>query len=171
MTQAPLLSASLGRRGFLSRKGHVQRPPWTTEASVRESCTSCGDCIRACPEAILIPGPAGTPGLDFTRGECTFCADCANACGEDVFFDITEMPWTLTAEIGSACLLTQGVSCRACSDFCETEALRFDLRAGPVGTINVDAAACTGCGACVAACPVGTITVSPEEQPAKEPVA
>ncbi|MBK5935070.1 ferredoxin-type protein NapF [Rhodovulum imhoffii] len=136
------------------------RPPWTDEGRVRALCTSCGDCIAACPEAILRAGPARTPIVDFLENSCTFCRDCAAACGEGVFRDETQTPWTLTARLGAACLLRMGVSCRSCTDACDAHALRFDLRAGPVGAIHVDHDACTGCGACVGVCPAGAVTMA-----------
>ena len=134
------------------------RPPWSTEERIRAHCTSCNACISACPEAILRNGPAGTPVVDFSIEACTFCQACADACPEDVF-DLTAAPWAVIAEIQPGCLLNAGVSCRSCTDACETAALRFDLRAGPVGRVGVDAADCTGCGACVGMCPVGAIAI------------
>lgn len=160
----------MGRLAVTSRTGTARdgslRPPWSSEASVRAACTSCGDCIRACPEAILRRGPAGTPAVDFARGACTFCGACAEACGAEVF-DLGAAPWAIVAEIAPGCLLNAGISCRSCTDACDTRALRFDLRAGPVGAITVDPDACTGCGACAGVCPVGAVGFV-EHQPALE---
>lgn len=149
---------SKGNRAQLARDGSV-RPPWSSEPSIRNACTSCGACIRKCPEAILRAGPAGTPIVDFSLGACTFCKACVDACPEPVF-DLAAAPWNLTSEIGSSCLLNAGVSCRSCTDACDTSALRFDLRAGKAGKIVVEEKACTGCGACLATCPVGAIALA-----------
>ena len=143
----------------------AQRPPWTDEAAIRQSCTACGECITACPEGILLAGPAGTPALDFNTGACTFCGACAEACGEAVFRDTSEKPWSLVVSLSNACLLRNGVSCRTCTDACDEDALRFNLRAGPVGTIEIDAASCTGCGACVGICPTFAITLETKSRP------
>lgn len=150
------------RRSLLSGRGKdaPMRPPWTDEARIRAHCTSCGDCIAACPEAILIEGPARTPAVSFRESGCTFCGACADACGEPVFLDRADPPWSLRPEIGPACLLRQGVSCGSCLDACDSQAIRLDYRAGPVGAIRVDAAACTGCGFCLAPCPADAITLS-----------
>lgn len=146
--------ASANRR---ARNGAF-RPPWSTEMRIRHACTSCADCIRSCPEAILVAGPAGTPVVDFSLGACTFCEACAVACKEDVF-DLSEPPWQLKAVLQNTCLLHQGVTCRSCTDVCEISALRFDLHSGPVGQVKVDATRCNGCGACLSMCPVSAITL------------
>lgn len=154
-------------RDFVDQSG-ILRPPWSTEASVRRNCTSCGDCIRACPEGILRPGRAGTPVVDFDQGACTFCRACADACGEAVF-DLDTAPWRIVASPDAACLLRDGIACRICTDACDTAALRFDPRAGRVGEVIVDPGACTGCGACAGTCPVGAIAFS-EPHPHSETV-
>ncbi|QMU58852.1 MAG: 4Fe-4S dicluster domain-containing protein [Boseongicola sp.] len=135
----------------------VPRPPWTDERLVREKCTSCGDCIRACPESILFAGPANTPTIDFKAGGCVFCGDCALACNEGVFRDTDAAPWTLVATVRTDCFLNRGVSCQSCTDACDETAIIFDIRAGKVGAVKVVAGECTGCGACVGSCPASAI--------------
>lgn len=100
--------------------------------------------------------------MDFDRGACTFCRACADAC-EEAVFDTDHAPWALIAVVGAGCFLAGGISCRSCTDVCEANALRFDLRAGPVGRVTVDAAACTGCGACAGICPAGAISIAEPE--------
>lgn len=126
---------------------------------MRAACTSCGRCQKACPEAILIAGPAGTPAVDFNRGACSFCGACAEACEDGVFADTRTAAWTLSATIGAGCLLSAGIACRSCTDACDEEALRFDLSIRPVGAIRIATDLCTGCGACVATCPVKAISL------------
>jgi ferredoxin-type protein NapF len=143
------------------------RPPWSSETRIRAGCDSCGACLKACPEAILIPGPAGTPVVDFSRGGCIFCGDCARACpeAETVFAPLSEAPWAeqggRIAEVGAGCMLQLGIACQLCTDSCETEALRIDLSVRPVGRIRLDAQACSGCGFCLQSCPAGAITLIP----------
>ncbi len=148
-----------GRRSSLEHS--MLRPPWTNQARVREFCTSCGDCIRACPENIIIPGPAGTPTIDFKSGPCTFCYACADSCERSVFAARQSVPWDIRVAISDGCLLSGGVSCQSCTDACDEAALRFDLRSGPAGSIHIDLDRCTGCGGCVSVCPVNAISVDP----------
>ncbi|MEO1249488.1 MAG: ferredoxin-type protein NapF, partial [Pseudomonadota bacterium] len=126
-----------------------------------EFCTSCGDCVSACPEQILATGPAGTPVVDFTKGPCTFSYACADACERSVFAARQSVPWDAQVSIANTCLLTGGVSCQSCTDACDDAALRFDFRSGLAGSILIDLDRCTGCGACVSICPVDAISVGP----------
>ena len=140
-------------------RGGSLRPPWSRESTVLDQCISCGDCIAACPESILQPGPGKTPVVNFAKGPCTFCKQCADACGHDVF-NTAQAPWKISADITADCLLNKSVACRACTDTCDTRALRFKLQAGTVGSISIDASQCTGCGACASVCPVDAIAFS-----------
>ncbi len=133
------------------------RPPWVTEARLRAECSGCGDCIQACPEAILVAARAGAPVVDFNKGACTFCRKCAEACPEAVFTPTDKPPWNQVASIGADCLLDKGVACQSCQDACDVEALRFDYGVGPAGAMSVVEDQCTGCGACVSICPTRAI--------------
>ena len=153
-------SQMLSRRALFSgQHGALIRPPWTSEISIRNACTGCGDCVAACPEAILFSGPANTPVVSFESGECSFCEACVEACTEPVF-DLGEPAWKIRAEISDSCILKVGVSCRLCSDICEVEALVFDLSQRPVGAVSVNRDLCNGCGACVAACTFSAISIT-----------
>lgn len=138
----------------------VLRPPWThAEARFAATCTACDACIAACPSTVLVRGEGGMPEFDPALGECSFCGDCAAACPEDAFVPVAESPWTLRAQPGDACLAARGIVCWSCRDACGASAIRFaPTRA--IAVPRVDAAACTGCGACVAACPSAAITLS-----------
>lgn len=132
------------------------RPPWTDEARLAARCTRCGDCARACGEGI-IDMSGGLPRIRFGGRECTFCTDCAQACTAGVFRDVAERPWDVTVDLGENCLMRAGIACRVCTDACDRAALRFDISVRPVGAIRIDADACTGCGACLPACPTGAL--------------
>lgn len=153
------------RRGFFRGRPRPKaeiRPPWALlEALFTERCTRCNDCLSACPEQIIVSGDGGFPTVDFKRGECTFCGDCVTACQPLALVRTDEQPaWSHKALIGPSCLPERGVECRACEDFCAVRAIRFSPRlgGGPIPVIETEK--CTGCGACIAPCPVSAISIS-----------
>ena len=68
-----------------------------------------------------------------------------------------QAPWSIRARIGSACLAVQGVLCRLCEEPCEETAIRFRPALGGYALPEIDGEACSGCGACVSACPAQAI--------------
>lgn len=146
-------------RGAALKPEPDNRPPWVGREALSQ-CTSCSDCASACPENILRLDDKGLPKIEFSETGCTFCGDCAEACSEGVFGEPTTSPWQVQLDISDKCLLQAGVTCQVCTDFCDTEALCFDLSQRPVGALLVDQGTCTGCGECVGACPVTAISVT-----------
>ncbi len=64
------------------------------------------------------------------------------------------------ARIGPECLAFRNVSCRNCGDACEEQAIRFRPVVMAAAQPEVDPDKCTGCGACVAPCPVQAIRIA-----------
>ena len=156
----------VSRRRFL--RGDVKTPrhqeirlPWIIDENhFVAGCTRCGDCIRTCPQQILKPGDGGFPKLDFSERECTFCSACTDTCKEPLF-DKHKAPWQHVAEVGDNCLTRTGIVCQNCKDACDPRAIRFHFRAGAIARPEIDSASCTGCGACIAPCPNGSMSIVP----------
>lgn len=137
------------------------RPPWALlEAEFLDHCTRCNECLKACPQDILISGDGGYPTVDFRTAECTFCGDCVVACKPAALKKMpTQAPWPYKAKVGDDCLPKQGVECRVCGDFCDPRAITFPPRSGGSALPAIDLDKCTGCGACVAPCPVSAMMI------------
>lgn len=169
---------SISRRGFLRGVGKVRpaliRPPWAlVEQAFVASCTRCEACIEHCPQGILIHGDGGFPQVDFSRGECTFCAECLVGCEPAALqrTSVDQLPWQLQVDIGSNCLAMNGVECRVCGENCPETAIRFRPRLGGVALPELDAQCCSACGACVAPCPSGAISITHSPQQTMESMA
>jgi ferredoxin-type protein NapF len=149
------------RRFFAARTPTVApfRPPWSIEEALFvERCNRCDDCLRACPTGLLASGPGGFPLADFTAAHCSFCGDCVRVCATGALSGETTLaPWRFGIEVGEDCLAIRRVDCRACGEACEAGAIRFRLRIGGAALPEVDNGACTGCGACIAPCPVSAV--------------
>lgn len=154
-----------GRRNVLRGRLPATPPPLRPPAALPEStftdaCTSCGACVDACPENIVVAGSGGYPEIDFTRGECTFCGQCIDACEPQALQQNQPVTLDVNVTIGDHCLARKNVVCQACGDACEVQAIRFPPRLGAVATPVIDNESCTGCGACVAVCPENAVNVA-----------
>lgn len=160
------MAASLARRdllrGVFARPAapRVLRPPHALdEDRFLAACDGCAACAPACPERVIRLDGERRPVLRFEHGECTFCDACVEACPTGALAREGGRAWVAKAEISAKCLAVGGVHCRSCGDACPTGALAF--RPLPDGRFLplVAEADCTGCGACVAPCPVEAVTV------------
>lgn len=148
-------------RGNWRGVADIMTPPWSVDVDdFFKRCTQCNDCIDACPEKILIKGKKDYPQVDFKRGECTFCGDCAAACTTRALENTGQTPWYYTAQIKAQCLNRKGVMCRSCADCCDEGAISFKLAIGGFSSPRINLEQCTGCGACIAPCPNGSIEIT-----------
>jgi len=140
------------------------RPPWAlAEPGFSDTCDGCGKCVAACGEKIIFMSFRKLPLLDFTTGGCTFCGDCAAVCDSGALqhaHEIGQLPWPLQAEISAACLAKRGTACVRCVEVCEYDAIVAMPALGGRTEMHIDAMACTGCGMCIATCPVNAMALN-----------
>lgn len=151
-------------RGDISGRKRPFRPPWALdEYEFTETCTRCGDCIKACAEGILVEGRGRFPVVEFVRGECTFCEACVADCKPQAlrFESEDELgePWQLDIRLGHTCVIQKGVVCQVCGEQCMENVFRFRPQLGGMVQIELETEKCTGCGACIAPCPVNALSL------------
>lgn len=148
------------------------RPPGShSEARFTNVCDGCQECIKTCSQLILVKGTGNLPEVDFSNGHCTFCLECIHACAIDALVLLRDQPlWTLSICVDDdICLTEQGDTCTECAEACENTAIRFASKSGRGLSLEVEPAACTGCGACIEPCPVDAIFL--ENMPSPRPIA
>ena len=155
-------SVNLSRRSLLRGRSPTSplpiRPPGAlAEPDFTAKCTTCDECVTACPENIILRGSGGYPEVDFRQGECTFCMRCVDVCADGALSETVQPVWRLEVRVLDSCLAKRQVVCQTCADVCEVEAIRFVPRLGSVATPQIDNDTCTGCGACIAACPENSL--------------
>jgi ferredoxin-type protein NapF len=162
------------RGAYLTREGRAGSerwrrrwgppPPRLGEVARQKACVECArPCVAACPQQVIQIYPhahalSGQPFLDFSNAGCIFCGACADACPSFFGGEQATAPGTALgrAMLDTArCLAWNRVICVSCKGRCDSRAIRLDRRARPL----VDAFRCTGCGSCVASCPVQAIHI------------
>jgi len=142
------------------------RPPYGLSESLFQSeCPACESqaCVASCEEKIIYIGEDGTAQLSFASSGCTFCEACALACEAGVL-SLRESAYTeriaATFQINiQGCVAHNRVICFSCKEPCIDDAILFNGLFNPV----IDMQRCTGCGFCIAVCPVDAIECTPLE--------
>ena len=162
--------ARFSRRNLLRGKINrtpAHRPPWSLpENHFLDQCQRCCDCIDACETHVLIVGSGGFPEANYEQAGCSFCNACVESCSHGALVKHKgneQKPWLQSPVINNNCLAEQNVHCRTCGDFCEPEAIRFRLSVGGIAKPDIDREQCTGCGECIASCPIKAIAMKSQE--------
>ena len=163
--------------GPASRASAV-RPPGSSHPNFNALCARCGNCMKACPYALIVPdlGATGvdglfTPVLKFrsknSRQEnfCfQGCTACTQACPTGAIRLLSEAEKKQirigTARIDKkACIAWEkGEYCVVCQEFCPYQAI-VEVKQKGVNCPIVDEALCRGCGACESQCPAKPIAI------------
>lgn len=118
------------------------RPPFAlAEAAFKETCTQCGECLKACP-GNLIEVIDEYPVL-VGESACDSCLDCVMACSSGALAGEKLLP-----RINSQCDPDLARFCGDCMNACEAGAITITGGQQP----EIDAEICTSCGACRSAC-------------------
>ena len=124
------------------------------------ACIGLGDCVQACQfDAIHIVN--GLAVIDDDK--CTACGTCVTACPHDVIRVLPKAADVIircrnvdrAREARDACSVAC-IGCKRCEKACQHGAIHVDNMHAAI-----DPATCTLCGDCVAACPTGSITMTP----------
>ena len=160
---------NLSRRRFLTRltkpaeqlihstssptpRAAVRPPRALDEALFVELCTGCGACQLACTESVIeIANTVATLNLDYNH--CTLCDYCTVACTTGALNQTQSMQIDFYPIFCDNCQNYLMDTCNLCQDSCPQQAIFIEADELPI----VNTEKCNGCGACRAACSVGSI--------------
>ena len=154
------------------------RPPGAADTNFNALCSRCGNCMKACPYALIVPdlGVTGLDGLftpvlkfrsqnsaqeQFCFQNCTACTQVCPS-GAIRFMKTEEKQQTaigLARIDKKACIAWEkGEYCVVCQEFCPYQAIIEEDHKN-VKCPTVDEEKCRGCGACESQCPAQPIAI------------
>lgn len=138
---------------------HLRPPGALPESQYLDTCTRCGDCVKACPVQCIRVDPTGkkaggAPYIDPDTAACSVCEflSCMDACpsGALVPIPLSRIRMGTAVLRDEACIRTKGEECRICVEKCPLGTAAIDIVANRV---EVNPLGCTGCGSCQHYCP------------------
>ncbi len=156
---------------FAEKFPELIRPPGAgNEQEFLETCSKCGNCIKACPYFALRPVlmanefDRGTPTLRAGEAFCRFCQDfpCIVACPTGALSKQRQdrlQKIGIATVISGSCVRNHGNDCHACIDKCDQtghhaiKVTQQNQETKPSWLPEVIADKCCGCGACLTVCP------------------
>ncbi len=160
------------------RTGAFIRPPGAADKNCNALCARCGNCMKACPYALIVPdlGASGldglfTPVLKFrsqnpAQEQFCFqdCAACTQVCPTGALRPLSTQQKKQVA-LGIArvdkktCIAWEkGEHCVVCQEFCPYQAV-IEVRHKGVNCPVIDPDKCRGCGACESQCPAQPVAI------------
>jgi ferredoxin len=154
------------------------RPPGAADMNFNALCSRCGNCMKACPYALIVPdlGVTGIDGLftpvlkfrsqnsaqeQFCFQNCTACTQVCPS-GAIRFMKTEEKQQTaigLARIDKKACIAWEkGEYCVVCQEFCPYQAI-IEEDHKKVKCPTVDEQKCRGCGACESQCPALPVAI------------
>lgn len=154
------------------------RPPGSADTNFNALCSRCGNCMKACPYALIVPdlGATGVDGLftpvlkfrsqnsaqeEFCFQNCTLCTQVCPS-GAIRFMKTEEKQQTaigLARVDKKTCIAWEkGEYCVVCQEFCPYQAI-IEEDHKKVKCPVVDEEKCRGCGACESQCPALPIAI------------
>lgn len=150
---------------------HWVRPPGARdEQEFLDTCSRCGECVRACPvNAIRLDANGvqgkGAPYIETDVQPCVMCEtlECMYRCptGALLATNRQSIDIGIASWIDYQCLNTMGSTCSTCVDTCPVGTAAIELIDN---RIEVHEDGCTGCGVCHHACPTypKSIVITPK---------
>lgn len=145
------------------------RPPGAVKEPIfLERCTSCGDCVAACPYgSIQVHEYDESPVIFPDSTPCYLCEDfpCIIACETEALVPVgkqSDVEMGIAVVAHGICTSSQG--CNACVSQCPTEAIGMDFSSF---RIKVDENQCVGCGICEHICKTVNDQIAMKVKPAR----
>jgi ferredoxin-type protein NapG len=149
--------------GGASPSRTLLRPPGALdEEEFLRRCTSCGECVKACPVAAIKlvssadPLADRKPAIEARVQACVVCDDiaCTRVCPSGALQPLSREDIRMGTAVvrRDACLRSRGEDCQICADKCPLGTRAIEIpHAG--AEITVHANGCVGCGVCEMYCP------------------